>query len=93
MRISDVSLRAESSDLIEWIGTGGVNIGDHIVLDEMPPSDAPEVQMDFTVEKISISADIKNRVWIVRLQLSPYRFNQVFEIGVSNLGTKYKIGY
>jgi len=93
VRISDVSFRAESSDLIEWLGTGGVNIGDHIVLDEMPPSDAPEVKMDFTVEKISISADIKNRVWIVKLQLSPYYLNQVFEVGLSNLGTKYKIGY
>lgn len=93
VRISDVSFRAESSDLIEWIGTGGVNIGDHIVLDEMPPSDAPDVSMEFTVEKVSLSVDIKNRVWIVKLQLSPFYLNQVFEVGVSSLGTKYKIGY
>ena len=93
VRISDVSFRAESSDLIEWVGTGGVNIGDHIILDEMPPESAPEVQMEFTVEKISLSVDVKNRVWIVKLQLSPFRFNNVFEVGLSNLGTTYKIGF
>ena len=93
VRISDVSFRAESSDLIEWVGTGGVTLGDHIILDEMPPTDAPEVAMEFTVEKVSLSVDIKNRVWIVKLQLSPFYLNQVFEVGVSSLGTKYKIGY
>jgi hypothetical protein len=93
VRVSDVSFRAESSDLIEWIGTGGVHIGDHITLSELPPEDAPEVTMDFTVEKVSLSVDIKNRVWIVRLELSPYRFNNVFEVGVSTLGSTYKIGY
>src|ERR1700754_1419925 len=93
VRISDVSFRAESSDLIESVGPGGVNIGDHIILDEMPPESAPEVQMEFTVEKISLSVDVKNRVWIVNLQLSPVRFNNVFEVGLSNLGTTYKIGF
>lgn len=93
VRVSDVSFRAESSDLIEWIGTGGVSIGDHIILDEMPTDAAPEVSMNFTVEKISLSVDIKNRVWIVKLQLSPYYLNEVFQVGLSNLGTRYKIGY
>jgi len=92
VRVSDVSFRAESSSLIEWIGTGGVNIGDHIILDEMT-TDAPEVTMNFTVEKVSLSVDIKNRVWIVKLQLSPYYLSEVFQVGLSNLGTRYKIGY
>lgn len=93
VRISDVSFRAESSDLIEWIGTGGINIGDHIILDELPPDSAPEVKMEFTVEKIGLSVDIRNRVWIVKLQLSPFYLNKVFEVGVSTLGNTYKIGY
>jgi hypothetical protein len=93
VRVSEVSFRAESSDLIEWIATGGVNIGDHIILDELPPDAAPEVKMEFSVEKIALSVDIKNRVWIVKLQLSPFDLNKVFEVGVSNLGTTYKIGY
>jgi hypothetical protein len=93
VRVSDVSFRAESSDLIEWIGTGGVNVGDHIILDEMPTDAAPEVTMNFTVEKISLSVDIKARVWVVKLQLSPYYLNEVFQVGLSNLGNRYKIGY
>ncbi len=93
VRISDVSFRAESSTLIEWIGTGGINIGDHIILDELPPEAAPEVEMEFTVEKIGLSVDIKNRVWIIKLQLTPFYLSQVFEVGVSNLGNTYKIGY
>lgn len=93
VRVSDVSFRAESSDLIEWIATGGVTIGDHITLDELPPDSAPEVKMEFTVENVSLSVDIKNRVWIVKLQLSPYEFNNVFEVGISHLGSTYRIGY
>jgi hypothetical protein len=93
VRISDVSFRAESSSLIEWVGTGGVNVGDHIILDEMPPDAAPEVRLEFAVEKISLSVDIKNRVWVVKLQLSPFYINKVFEVGLSTLGSDYKIGY
>lgn len=93
VRISDVSFRAESSDLIEWVATGGVNIGDHIILDELPPDAAPETRMEFAVEKVSLSVNIKDRVWIVKLQLSPFYLNKVFEVGVSNLGNIYKIGY
>lgn len=93
VRVSEVSFRAESSSLIEWIGTGGINIGDHIVLDELPPDAAPEVTMEFTVEKVNLNVDIKNRTWIVNLQLSPYYLNQVFQVGVSNLGDTYKIAY
>jgi concanavalin A-like lectin/glucanase superfamily protein len=93
VRVSEVSLRAESSDIIEWLGTGGITIGDHIVFDELPPEDAPEVTMDFVVEKIGLNVDIKNRVWVVNLQLSPYELTQVFQVGVSNLGDQWKIAY
>jgi hypothetical protein len=93
VRVSDVSFRAESSSLIEWVATGGVNIGDHIILDELPSDSAPEVLMEFAVEKVGLSVDVKNRVWIVKLQLSPFDLNKVFEVGVSSLGNTYKIGY
>ena len=93
VRVSEISLRAESSDLIEWVATGGITIGDHITFDELPPEDAPDVKMDFIVEKVSLNVDIKNRVWIVSLQLSPYELQKVFQVGVSNLGDQWKIAY
>lgn len=93
VRVSSISLRAESSDLIEWVGTGGITIGDHITLDELPPEAAPEVTMEMTVEKISLAVDIKNRVYIINLELSPYFLNKVFQVGVSNLGSEWKIAY
>jgi len=93
VRVSEISLRAESSDLIEWVATGGVQLGDHIILDELPSSDAPEATMEFTVEKISADVDIKNRVWIAKLQLSPFSLNKVFRVGESTLGPTYKIAY
>lgn len=93
VRVSDISFKAESSDLIEWIGTGGLTIGDHIVLDELPPEAAPEVSMEFIVEKIGVDVNIKNREYTVRLELSPYSLNKVFQVGVSNLGAEWKIAY
>ncbi len=92
LRVSNISLRAESSDLIEWVGTGGVNIGDHITIDELP-AEAPEVLMEFVVEKISVNVDIKAREYIVNLELSPFELNEIYEVGVSNLGSRWKIGY
>lgn len=93
VRISEVTFRAESSDLIEWAGTGGITIGDHLTLIELPADAAPEGTMEFTVEKVSVSVDIKNRVYAVNMALSPYELNKVFRLGVSNLGSDYKIGY
>lgn len=93
VRVSEVIFRAESSALIEWIGTGGVNIGDHITLDELPADAAPESKMEFTVDKISLDVDIKNRVWGVKLALTPFYLNNVFVVGQSNLGSVYKIAY
>lgn len=93
VRVSNIALRAESSDVIEWAATGGLTIGDHITLDELPPDAAPEVTMEFVVEKIAVAADIKNRRFTLGLELSPFHFQQVLQIGVSNLGDAYKIGY
>lgn len=93
IRVSSISLRAESSSLIEWVGTGGVTVGDHITLDELPPEAAPEVSMELIVEKIGVDVDIKNRTYIVNMELSPFELNEVFEVGVSNLGSRWKIGY
>lgn len=93
VRISSVALRAESSSLIEWVGTGGINLGDHIVLDELPSDSAPEVTMEFVVDKINLDVNIKNRTWTVNLQLTPFYLSRVFQVGVSNLGSTYKIAY
>jgi hypothetical protein len=49
--------------------------------------------MEFVVEKISVAVDIRNRIYGVQLELSPYKFQQVLQIGVSNLGDTYKVGY
>lgn len=93
VRVSEISFRAESSDLIEWAGTGGVTIGDHIILDELPPEAAPEVQMEFIIEKVSVDVDIKNRIWVTKFELSPFELNEVFQVGVTSLGSVYKIAY
>lgn len=93
VRVSNISFRAESSDLIEWIGTGGLNIGDHITLDELPAGSAPEVTMEFIVEKVSLNVDIFNKIWEVNLELSPYDLQRVFQVGVSYLGSIDKIAY
>jgi concanavalin A-like lectin/glucanase superfamily protein len=93
VRISEITLRAESSDVIEWAGTGGVTIGDHITLDELPTDAAPEVTMEFIVEQIHLNVDIKNRIYEVSFQLSPFDLQRTVKIGVSNLGDTYKVGY
>lgn len=93
VRVSTVTLRAESSTVIEWIGTGGVTIGDHITLTELPQEAAPFETMEFIIEKISINADLINKVWAVSLGLSPYRLAEVFEVGTTPLGSRYRLAY
>jgi len=93
VRVSNISLRAESSDDIEWAATGGLTVGDHITFAELPANEAPESTMEFVVEKIGIAVDIKNRVWTLNMELSPYTFQKVFQVGVSTLGDTYKIAY
>lgn len=93
VRVSEVTFQADSSDIIEWIGTGGVTIGDHIILTELPADAGPEGTMQFIVEKIGLDVDIRNRLYTVKMQLGPYEINNVFQVGVSTLGNNYKIGY
>lgn len=93
VRVSNISLRAESSTLIEWVGTGGINIGDHITLDELPASSAPEVTMEFIVESIALNVDMLNKIWEVQLELSPFTLQSVFQVGVSYLGSTDKLAY
>lgn len=93
VRVSSVSFAAESSTLIEWVGTGGVNIGDVITLDELPVDAAPDAKMSFVVEKVSVDANIIDKTWRVDLQLSPYELVQVFQVGKTPLGSRYKIAY
>jgi hypothetical protein len=93
VRVSSMTFAAESSALIEWAATGGLTIGDHITLDELPGGAAPEVLMEFIVEKISLDVDIKNRTWRLNMELSPFEINEVFQIGVTPLGPRYRIAY
>lgn len=90
LRISGVTIRAESSALIEAAATGRVEIGDHIVLDELPDF-APVTTMTLTVEGLSLSADFLEKTWSLEMHLTPAEFDDVFEIGRSALGGKDKI--
>jgi len=93
VRVSEVEFSAETSDIIQWVGTGGVTIGDHLTLIELPGEAAPEGTMEFTVEKIVLNVDIRNRKYTVGMSLSPWELNNVFQVGMSNLGNQYKIGF
>lgn len=93
VRASTMSFAAESSDLIEWAATGGLQIGDHLVIDELPGDAAPEVLMEFVVEKINLDVDVKNRTWRLNLEMSPFEIHEVFQIGVTPLGPRYRIAY
>lgn len=93
VRISNISLRSSSSDVIEWAATGGLQLGDVITFDEMPVDQAPDAQMKFVVEKIGCEVDIINREWILDLELSPFDVNEVFQIGVTGLGSRYRVAW
>lgn len=93
VRVSTVSFAAESSDLLEWTATGGITVGDHITLDELPADAAPDSVMEFIVENVGLDVDVKNRKWQLNLELSPFEIQEVFQVGVTPLGTKYRIAY
>ncbi len=93
VRISEVTFQAETSTDIEWAATGGVTIGDHITISELPDEAAPQPTMEFVVEKVAISANLKAKTWALKLQLSPFELDKVFQVGVSTLGDAYKIAY
>lgn len=85
-RISAVTLNTVGSDIIEYVATGGVQLGDTITLAELAGK-APADTMTWTVENIELAdVNFKNGVWKVRLALSPYELNLVTQVGVSMLG-------
>lgn len=90
LRISGVSLRAESSALIEQAVTGRVEIGDHIVIDDLPDW-APVQTMELSVEGMSLDASFVEGSWVMSFNLTPADFDQVFQIGVSALGGNDKV--
>lgn len=90
LRISGVTLRAETSAFIEHAVTGRIEIGDHIVIDDLPDW-APVQTMELSVEGMSLDADFKNGKWAMSFNLTPAEFDQVFQIGVSVLGGKDKV--
>lgn len=93
VRIEGISLQADSSELIEWVGTGGVTVGDVITLEELPVTEAPEATMKFVVEKIAIDANFLGRTWKVDLELSPFTYQEVWQVGVTGLGDRHRIAW
>lgn len=90
LRISGVSLRAETSAYVEHAITGRIEIGDHIVIDDLPEW-APVQTMELAVEGMSLDADFVHGNWVMSFNLTPAEFDQVFQIGVSVLGGKDKV--
>lgn len=90
LRVSGVTVRAESSDLIEEATTGRIEIGDHIVLDELPDW-SPLSRMELAVEGMSLDANFRDRTWAMTFNLTPAEFDRVFQIGVSALGSNDKV--
>jgi hypothetical protein len=88
--VSGVSMRADSSSVIEAAATGRVEVGDRIVIDELPDW-APVSTIELTVEGISLDADFVGKTWKMSLNLTPAEFDDVFEIGTSALGGTDKI--
>ena len=85
-RISGVTINAIGSSIIEFVSTGGVQIGDVITLAELA-GNAPQDTMTWTVERIELAeGNFKDRVWKVKLELSPYELNRVTQIGASTVG-------
>ena len=91
VRISGVTLSAESSTLIQEIAET-IQIGDCIAFDELPDN-APQTYMEFIVERIELSADFKEHTWKLGLSLSPAELWIVFEVGASTLGDGSRVGY
>lgn len=91
VRISGVSLSAESSDQIEAL-VGSITIGDRIAFDDLPEH-APVSYMEYVVEGISVEANFKTQTWSLGLELSPAELWDVFQVGVSVLGDGSRIAF
>lgn len=92
VRVSAVSFECTTSRLLKEIAYGRLEIGDKLVIDELPDL-SPLVTMAFIVESISVEANFLNKTWVTTLELSPDDVNQVFEIGRSALGGTDFIAY
>lgn len=85
-RISGVTVNAVGSDIIEFISTGGVQIGDTITMAELAGK-APADTMSWTIENIDlVEGNFRDGIWKVSFALSPYELNNVTQIGASKLG-------
>jgi hypothetical protein len=91
VRVSGVTLAAESSDLIQYL-VETVAIGDRIAFSDLPDN-APDDYMEFIVEGISVNADFKAETWSLGLELSPADLWNVFQLGVSTLGDGSRIAF
>ena len=91
VRISGVTLSAESSDVIQELAET-ITIGDRIAFDDLP-GNAPQIYMEFFVEGISVSANFKDETWSLGLELSPAELWDVFQVGVSTLGDGSRIAF
>lgn len=91
VRVSGVSLSAESSDLIQYVAET-ISIGDRIAFDDMP-GNAPDTYMEYVVEAISVEANFRAETWSVGLELSPAELWDVLQVGVSTLGDGSRIAY
>jgi hypothetical protein len=91
VRISGVTLSAESSDEIEEL-VGTIQIGDCIAFDDLPDN-APFTYAEFIVEGISVQASFKDQTWSLGLELSPAELWNVLQVGVSTLGDGSRIAY
>lgn len=91
VRISGVTLSAESSDDIEAL-VSSVSIGDKIAFDDLPDN-APQTYAEFIVEGISVDADFRAETWTLGLELSPADLWDVFQVGVSTLGDGSRIAF
>lgn len=89
VRVSGVTLSAESSDLIQYLAET-ISIGDRLAFDDLPDN-APQTYMEFVVEGISVSANFKAETWSLGLELSPAELWDVFQVGVSTLGDGSRI--
>jgi hypothetical protein len=91
VRISGVTLSAESSDEIEEL-VATVQIGDCVAFDDLPDN-APFTYAEFIVEGISVEANFKDQTWSLGLELSPAELWNVLQVGVSTLGDGSRIAY
>lgn len=92
-RISGVKFSSVGSPLIEWLTTGGVQIGDSFTITDLDAGWAPDTTMRFVIEQMTLDADFHGQNWKMGFALSPYELYRVFQIGVSSLGDGSYIAY